>query len=76
MTAAVLEAAGPTRRQLLVGLGAATLTALIAEVFPLAQLKAFAADPVGKPEKTDVSIGFIPITCGDPDHHGRAAGVL
>ena len=66
VTAAVLQAAGPTRRQLLVGLGAATLSALIAEMFPLARLKAFAADPVGKPEKTDVSIAFIPITCGTP----------
>jgi nitrate/nitrite transport system substrate-binding protein len=66
VTAAVLEAAGPTRRQLLVGLGAATLSALIAEIFPLARLKAFAADPVGKPEKPDVSIAFIPITCGTP----------
>lgn len=66
VTAAVLQAAGPTRRQLLVGLGAATLTALIADLFPVARLKAFAADPVGKPEKADVSIGFIPITCGTP----------
>ena len=66
VTAAVLEAAGPTRRQLLAGLGAATLSALIAELFPLERLKAFAADPVGKPEKTDVSIAFIPITCGTP----------
>ena len=66
VTAAVLKAAGPTRRQLLVGLGAATLSALIAETFPLARLKAFAADPVGKPEKSDVSIAFIPITCGTP----------
>ena len=66
VTAAVLEAAGPTRRQLLVGLGAATLSALIAETFPLARLQAFAADPVGKPEKPDVSIAFIPITCGTP----------
>ena len=66
VTAAVLEAAGPTRRQMLLGLGAATLSALIAETFPLARLKAFAADPVGKPEKPDVSIAFIPITCGTP----------
>jgi len=66
VAAAVLNAAGPTRRQLLAGLGAAALTALITELFPLEQLKAFAADPVGKPEKTDVSIGFIPITCGTP----------
>ena len=66
VTTAVLEAAGPSRRQLLAGLGAAAVTALISEVFPLAKLKAFAADPVGKPEKTEVTIGFIPITCGTP----------
>jgi nitrate/nitrite transport system substrate-binding protein len=64
--AAVLRAAGPTRRQFLAGLGATTLSALIAEAFPLGKLAAFAADPVGKPEKQDVSIGFIPITCGTP----------
>jgi nitrate/nitrite transport system substrate-binding protein len=63
---AVLKAAGPTRRQVLAGMGGAALAALIAEVFPLAQLTAFAADPVGKPEKKDVTIGFIPITCGTP----------
>jgi nitrate/nitrite transport system substrate-binding protein len=64
--AAVLQAAGPTRRQLLAGLGASALMAVISDVFPLTQLKALAADPVGKPEKKDVSIGFIPITCGTP----------
>ncbi|MDQ6734020.1 MAG: ABC transporter substrate-binding protein, partial [Nitrospirota bacterium] len=66
VVAAVLKAAGPTRRQLLAGMGGAALTALIAEVFPLAKLTAFAADPAGKPEKKDVAIGFIPITCGTP----------
>ncbi len=66
VAAAVLQAAGPSRRQLLAGLGAAALTALIGEVFPLARLKAFAADPVGKPEKKDLTIGFIPITCATP----------
>jgi nitrate/nitrite transport system substrate-binding protein len=64
--AAVLEAAGPTRRQLLAGLGAATIAAFVSEVFPLAKLKAFAADPVGRPEKKDLSVGFIPITCATP----------
>jgi nitrate/nitrite transport system substrate-binding protein len=63
---AVLEAAGPTRRQLLAGVGATALMALISEVLPLSQLQALAADPVGKPEKKDVTIGFIPITCGTP----------
>jgi nitrate/nitrite transport system substrate-binding protein len=63
---AVLNAADPTRRQLLTRLGAATLVALVSEVFPIGKLKAWAADPIGKPEKKDVSIGFIPITCGTP----------
>ena len=63
---AVLRAASPSRRKFLIGLGATALTALIAEAFPLGKLKAFAADPAGKPEKKDVSIGFIPITCGTP----------
>jgi len=66
VVAAVLQAAGPTRRQLLAGLGGAALAALIGEVLPLDKLKAFAADPVGKPEKKDLSIGFIPITCATP----------
>ncbi len=64
--AAVLDAAGPTRRQLLAGLGAGTLTALVGDILPLAALKALALEPVGKPEKSDVTIGFIPITCGTP----------
>lgn len=64
--AGVLDAAGPTRRQLLAGLGAATLTALVGEIIPLAAVKALALEPVGKPEKADVAIGFIPITCGTP----------
>ena len=66
VVAAVLKAAGPTRRQVLAGMGGAALMALIAEVFPLAKLTAFAADPAGTPEKKDVAIGFIPITCGTP----------
>ncbi|MBI3604260.1 MAG: ABC transporter substrate-binding protein [Nitrospirae bacterium] len=66
VVAAVLRAADPSRRKFLVGLGAAALAGLITEAFPLGKLKAFAADPVGKPEKKDVSIGFIPITCGTP----------
>ncbi|MGH7260298.1 MAG: CmpA/NrtA family ABC transporter substrate-binding protein [Nitrospiraceae bacterium] len=64
--AAVLQAAGPTRRQLLTGLGGAALAAVLGEVFPLSKLVAFAADPAGKIEKKDVTIGFIPITCGTP----------
>ena len=71
---AVLRAAGPSRRQFLAGLGGAALTALISEALPLGKLTAFAADPAGKPEKKDVSIGFIPITCGTPIIMGEPLG--
>ena len=76
VVAAVLEAAGPTRRQLLAGLGGAALATLIGEVFPLATLKAFAADPVGKPEKKDVSLGVHSHYVWNPHHHGGAVGLL
>ena len=66
VVSAVLHAAGPTRRQLLAGIGTAAFAALVAEILPLERMSAFAADPVGKPEKTDLSIGFIPITCATP----------
>src|SRR5262249_22592382 len=48
VVAAVVDAAGPTRRQLLAGLGGAAVATLIGDVLPLERLKAFAADPVGK----------------------------
>lgn len=66
VTGAVLHAADPTRRRLLAQLGAVALTAFIADVFPLARLVAFAEESGGKPEKKDLSIGFIPITCATP----------
>ncbi len=66
VAAAVIRASGPSRRQFLVGVGGTALAALIGEILPWEKIKAFAADPPGKPEKTDLSIGFIPITCATP----------
>ncbi|WP_455378303.1 CmpA/NrtA family ABC transporter substrate-binding protein [Petrachloros mirabilis] len=63
---AVLQSADPARRKVLMQLGAVALTALVADLFPLERLVAFAADSGGKPEKKDLSIGFIPITCATP----------
>jgi nitrate/nitrite transport system substrate-binding protein len=63
---AVLESAGPSRRRFLEALGATALIAFIENVLPLREIVALAADPIGKPEKKDVSVGFIPITCGTP----------
>jgi nitrate/nitrite transport system substrate-binding protein len=66
VVSSVMQAASPSRRQLMIGLGATALTTLINQVLPLDKIAAWAADPVGKPEKKDLSIGFIPITCATP----------
>ena len=65
---AVLRAIVPNplqRRALLQGVGASTLASAIASFFPLAAAtEAFAQ--AGKPEKTDLKVGFIPISCATP----------
>jgi nitrate/nitrite transport system substrate-binding protein len=56
----------PTRRLMLERYGAATLLAAIADVLPLGTARdAFAQVPAA-PEKRDLKIGFIPITCATP----------
>ena len=40
--------------------------AAIAAVFPLAAAKEAFAQGAGKPEKTKLKVGFIPITCATP----------
>jgi nitrate/nitrite transport system substrate-binding protein len=66
--AAVLRAVFPVdaqRRLFLKKVGAATAMAAIASVFPLATAReAFAQ--AGAPEKKDLKVGFIPITCATP----------
>ena len=65
---AVLRAIVPNplqRRALLQGVGSSTLASAIASFFPLAAAtEAFAQ--AGKPEKTDLKVGFIPISCATP----------
>ncbi len=54
-----------TRRAIVKGVGAAALAAAIADFFPIGTAsEAFAAD--GAPEKKDLKVGFIPITCATP----------
>jgi nitrate/nitrite transport system substrate-binding protein len=65
---AVLRAIAPNplhRRALLQGVGASTLAAAIASFFPLAAATEALAQ-AGKPEKTDLKVGFIPISCATP----------
>ena len=48
----------------LVGSGAAA--AALASVFPIDKAKAALLDNLGTPEKTNLNIGFVPITCATP----------
>jgi nitrate/nitrite transport system substrate-binding protein len=53
------------RRAFIKAIGASTAMAAIAQYFPLANSKALAAEG-GKPEKTKLNVGFVPITCTVP----------
>jgi nitrate/nitrite transport system substrate-binding protein len=64
----VLKAIAPNpvhRRALLQGVGASTIAAAISSIFPIAMASEVFAQS-GKPEKTDLKVGFIPITCATP----------
>lgn len=56
------------RREFIRRVGKGAAAAMIASILPIGDMKAWAADPVkkGTLEKTDLSIGFIPITCATP----------
>ncbi|WP_290647778.1 CmpA/NrtA family ABC transporter substrate-binding protein [Aquisalimonas sp.] len=56
----------PSRRQVLKMMGSGTFAAALASFFPLDAAKALLKDDLGTPEKKDLSIGFIPITCATP----------
>src|SRR6185369_9788931 len=65
---AVMRALFPedaVRRKFLNAVGAGTALAAISSVFPFAALEAMAQDKK-PPEKKDLKIGFIPITCASP----------
>jgi nitrate/nitrite transport system substrate-binding protein len=66
--AAVMRALIPQdreRRKFLNAVGASTASAAVASFFPLGALEALAQEK-GKPEKPELKIGFIPITCATP----------
>jgi nitrate/nitrite transport system substrate-binding protein len=56
----------PVRRAFLKAVGKRTAMAAIASVLPVASLQAMAQEKKGALEKTDLKIGFIPITCATP----------
>ncbi|WP_289016036.1 ABC transporter substrate-binding protein, partial [uncultured Methylobacterium sp.] len=53
------------RRAFLRSVGAATALAAVSQFFPT-KFAAEAFAQAGKPEKTDLKVGFIPITCATP----------
>src|SRR5579864_4843649 len=55
----------PARRAVLRSLGTAAALAILDTVMPLGTLQAMAEEKV-KPEKTELTIGFIDITCATP----------
>jgi nitrate/nitrite transport system substrate-binding protein len=54
------------RRRFLKTVGAGTALAALSSVFPLGAAKEAFAQGAGKPEKTSLKVGFIPITCATP----------
>jgi len=55
-----------SRRKFMKLVGASTAMSVISSLFPLDAAKAWAKDASGALEKTDLKIGFIPITCATP----------
>ncbi len=56
----------PSRRRFLQMIGAGTFAAALGSVFPIQAAKAMLKDQLGPPEKKNLKIGFIPITCATP----------
>ncbi len=54
------------RRDFVRRVGAGAAAAALASVFPMDAAKALAAERPGPPEKKDLKVGFIPITCATP----------
>jgi nitrate/nitrite transport system substrate-binding protein len=54
------------RREFIRLVGAGTAAAALASAFPMGAAKALAQEKLGPPEKKDLKVGFIPITCATP----------
>jgi nitrate/nitrite transport system substrate-binding protein len=54
------------RRSFMKVMGGASMATLLASLFPLEEAKAAIKDNLGKPEKSKLNIGFVPITCATP----------
>jgi len=76
VVSAVMRAVFPrdvTRRAFLKSVGASTALAALSQFFPLRTMTEVFADS-GVPEKKDLKVGFIPITCATPIIMGAPLG--
>ncbi|MGB5468197.1 MAG: CmpA/NrtA family ABC transporter substrate-binding protein, partial [Sedimenticolaceae bacterium] len=55
-----------SRREFMRMIGGGTMAALFGTLFPMEAAKAAIKETLGKPEKTKLKIGFVPITCATP----------
>ncbi|MFK7944393.1 MAG: CmpA/NrtA family ABC transporter substrate-binding protein [Paracoccaceae bacterium] len=55
-----------SRRSFAKLMGGGAMAGLIGSVFPMDKAKAAILDNLGTPEKADLQIGFVPITCATP----------
>ena len=55
-----------SRRSFAKMIGGGTMMAALASVLPIDKVKAAILDDLGKPEKSKLNIGFVPITCATP----------
>lgn len=55
-----------SRRSFMKLMGAGTAAAALGSVFPLDKAKAAVKESLGKPEKSRLTVGFVPITCATP----------
>ncbi|MFO7602845.1 MAG: CmpA/NrtA family ABC transporter substrate-binding protein [Gammaproteobacteria bacterium] len=56
----------PSRRHFMKLVGGGLAASIIGSMFPLEAAKAALKDKLGKPEKTKLKVGFVPITCATP----------
>ncbi len=63
---AVFDGDDVGRRRFMKTVGSAAALSLISSIFPLEAAKSWAKESAGPLEKTDLKIGFIPITCATP----------
>ncbi|MDE2185637.1 MAG: nitrate ABC transporter substrate-binding protein [Thiomonas sp. 13-66-29] len=62
------------RRRFLRAVGRNTALAALSQFVPFGALEAMAQEPVGVPEKKDLKIGYLPITCASPIIIGKQSG--